>query len=590
MPLYKKIIYGFLAFLVLLLVSLPLLGWWVVTSDTGKRWLERRMEEALKTHTELEAKIKFHSVGFHHVEFEQFSSGMLQVIGARLTWGWNPWPEVQTIQVQKLAVSLSYHDGVLIIPGITDVDDVEEPEAKPLEEHIAELLDLWPQNMVVEEGLLDMVINGTPARLSFDMDIQRDKDDEPYLQMAGKLASDKFGGKLFLETRLKPRLLKLPGFNVTFQITSGEGDIGALIPGVTDENGYALLKDAAFKIDLTGTPEDFKFGSELYTKGKMAIPGIGNFPDPRIKLILSGRVKEHQLAAVIEELYWGQKGDATLVLVPEKPILFKDMEWLGVSATQQKKPSFSAAQQGDAYALTWDGTLAPFNLSGNWVDSKSVMDKSTSTIEGGKVATAEEPAPGTIKRSLGTKVSMILNPTVMIGRATYNPAKDEEERLKWEKGSMLSVTASVQNLDIQTLMQYWVQETATAQGTLTGTFPIILTPDGVQVQGGKLSASENGRLRYKGQNVTGDQNMNILYQALEDFHYKVLESSINTPEPNKIQATIRLEGYNPAVYDGTPIQLNVNLNADYSKLWKSGNAAWNLEQALQDRVSAAKGN
>ncbi|MBI1275329.1 hypothetical protein GC177_05085 [bacterium] len=587
MALYKKILCAVLALFLAVTISVPLILWWGATSATGKHWIEKQMAAALERHTELKAEIKIHSIGLKRIEFEDISTGTVRLIGSVITWEWEPLPVIKAIRIRTAAASLSYNDGILIIPGITDVDEVEDPTPVPIEERIKNLLDAWPQDLAIGDGTLDMVINGQQARLTFDMDVLRDDDGSPILQLAGKLAGNAFGGKVFLETHLMPRMLQLPGFDVTFQITGGEGDIGFLIPAITKDTGFALLKDAAFKISVKGVPEDYKFESELYTKGKMAIPGIGNLPQPMIKTVLKGRVSNNRLSATLNELYWGQRGESTLMIVPEKPILLKGMEWYGVPADAKQKPTFSAEKKGDAWSIAWDGLVEPLHLNGNWVDAKNVMDKTTKTISEGKVEKTENTTPKK-KNSIGTAVSLSLSPSIMTARAAYDPTKNEDKRLTWQKGSKLALTARAENLDIQTLLQYWVQETATAEGKLTGTFPIILTPEGIEIEGGKLAASKDGRIRYKSENVTGDESIGILYQALEDFHYKVLETSIDTPEPNKVHAVIRLEGYNPNVYDGTTIQLNVNLNADYSKLWKSGNAAWNIEQSVQEQLDRAK--
>lgn len=587
MALYKKILCSVLALFLAVMISVPLILWWGATSATGKHWIERQMAAALESRTELKAEIKIHSIGLKHIEFEDINTGTVRLIGTTITWGWEPLPVVKAIRIRTAAASVAYNDGVLIIPGITDIDDVKDPTPVPIEERVKDLLDSWPEDLAIGDGMLDIIVNGQQARLNFDMGVLRDDDGSPILQLAGKLAGNLFGGKIFLETHLTPRMLKLPGFDVTFQVTNGDGDISAFIPAITKDTGFALLKDAAFKVNITGVPEDYKFDSELYTKGKMAIPGVGNLPEPLIKTVLKGRVSGNRLSATLDELYWGQRGESTLVVVPEKPILLKDMEWYGVPKDAKQKPTFTAEKSGDAWNITWDGLVEPLHLNGNWVDAKNVMDKTTKTITDGKVEKTENTTPKK-KNVVGTAVSLSLSPSVMTARATYDPAREDDKRLTWKKGSKLALTARVENLDIQTVMQYWVQETATAEGQLTGTFPIVLTPDGVQIVGGKLAASKDGRIRYKSQNVTGDESMGILYQALEDFHYKVLETSIDTPEPNKVHAVIRLEGYNPNVYDGTTIQLNVNLNADYSKLWKSGNAAWGIEQTVQEQLDRAK--
>ena len=58
--------------------------------------------------------------------------------------------------------------------------------------------------------------------------------------------------------------------------------------------------------------------------------------------------------------------------------------------------------------------------------------------------------------------------------------------------------------------------------------------------------------------------------ALEDFHYDSLVLSIDGETGGDLTARIEIDGANPDLYDGWPIDLNVDVSGELAEVLRSG--------------------
>ncbi|MEO0392076.1 MAG: YdbH domain-containing protein [Pseudomonadota bacterium] len=101
----------------------------------------------------------------------------------------------------------------------------------------------------------------------------------------------------------------------------------------------------------------------------------------------------------------------------------------------------------------------------------------------------------------------------------------------------------------------------TISGDLSGGVTILRDSQAMRLQDGEFSA-ENGSLQYRGtvtQAAVAEQ-ANLAFEVLEDFQYDKLSMALNGVIGGDQVATLRLVGRNPAVYDGYPVDLNINLS------------------------------
>jgi len=81
-----------------------------------------------------------------------------------------------------------------------------------------------------------------------------------------------------------------------------------------------------------------------------------------------------------------------------------------------------------------------------------------------------------------------------------------------------------------------------------------------------------------------NQAMNLVVEALQNFHYSVLESTIDYDEKGKLVLDVRLEGENPEVRGGQPVVLNISLEEDIPALLTSLQLSGRVNEAVTERV------
>jgi len=109
-----------------------------------------------------------------------------------------------------------------------------------------------------------------------------------------------------------------------------------------------------------------------------------------------------------------------------------------------------------------------------------------------------------------------------------------------------------------------------ADGVLSGNIPFAIRGDQLVTQKGKLRALGSGRLTYTSPSLDAaaqtDSQMELLVEALRDFHYNALSLDLELPENGDGSLLLNLQGNNPDVLDGHPFDINVNLESNFNKL------------------------
>jgi hypothetical protein len=82
----------------------------------------------------------------------------------------------------------------------------------------------------------------------------------------------------------------------------------------------------------------------------------------------------------------------------------------------------------------------------------------------------------------------------------------------------------------------------------------------------------------------GNQAMDVVVQALQNFHYSALSSTVDYDETGKLTLGLRREGKNPEIRGGQPVILNVNLEDDIPALLTSLQLSGRVNEAVTERV------
>lgn len=129
----------------------------------------------------------------------------------------------------------------------------------------------------------------------------------------------------------------------------------------------------------------------------------------------------------------------------------------------------------------------------------------------------------------------------------------------------------VQSVDLAQLFQLIGLEGLEGTGRITGKVPVRLRGENLTIGKGTLNAEGPGKLKYSGtalqqQLSNREDTVGTVAQVLSDFRYKKLSMEL-TKEPSGTGAImLRMDGANPAVYDGHPFAFNIRIESDFHKL------------------------
>ncbi|MCL7944171.1 YdbH domain-containing protein [Marinobacter sp. ATCH36] len=160
----------------------------------------------------------------------------------------------------------------------------------------------------------------------------------------------------------------------------------------------------------------------------------------------------------------------------------------------------------------------------------------------------------------------------------------------WQLSEMpLLFPLELSGIELSQLMQVYPTEGLAGTGILEGTVPLRISGESVSIDAGKIKAQAPGgtlklpadRLRGMAQN---NEAMALVVQAMENFNYSVLNSTVDYDQDGKLILGLRLEGSSPDVRDGHPIVLNINLEEDIPALLTSLQLSGRVNEAVTEKV------
>ncbi|MDD2728557.1 YdbH domain-containing protein [Malikia sp.] len=149
-----------------------------------------------------------------------------------------------------------------------------------------------------------------------------------------------------------------------------------------------------------------------------------------------------------------------------------------------------------------------------------------------------------------------------------------------------TVVLNVKQVDLERLLTMIDLPGLAGTGRLTGRLPVSWTNSQVVVLDGQLQSTIAGQLRYQPSTPVSD---NIGLQALRDFRYSRLDLGVNYDAAGKYRLVLKLDGHNPQLYSGHPIEFKVNINGALPGLFQgallSGDfSAYLLKQLQQGKL------
>ncbi|MGQ0695565.1 MAG: intermembrane phospholipid transport protein YdbH family protein [Nitrospiraceae bacterium] len=151
-------------------------------------------------------------------------------------------------------------------------------------------------------------------------------------------------------------------------------------------------------------------------------------------------------------------------------------------------------------------------------------------------------------------------------------------------------TLSLRNLGLAKILSVEQQKKLQGTGTLNGTLPVTITSTGITVEEGVVEAQPpGGVIRYvtalESSNIISesDNRIQLVTQALNNFHYTVLRVGVNYAKNGVLFLNARLEGRNPDLKKIPPIHFNLTVQEHVPTLLKSLRLVEDIEGAVQKR-------
>ncbi|MDX1599462.1 MAG: YdbH domain-containing protein [Marinobacter sp.] len=156
-------------------------------------------------------------------------------------------------------------------------------------------------------------------------------------------------------------------------------------------------------------------------------------------------------------------------------------------------------------------------------------------------------------------------------------------------GECSQIPIDVYEVSLARLLQVYPTEGFEGTGELSGRIPVMVGETGIEVEQGQISAlAPGGLMKFPAERLQAmlgsSQAMELVVEALQNFHYSVLESTIDYDEKGKLVLGLRLEGENPEVRGGQPVVLNISLEEDIPALLTSLQLSGRVNEAVTERV------
>jgi hypothetical protein len=143
---------------------------------------------------------------------------------------------------------------------------------------------------------------------------------------------------------------------------------------------------------------------------------------------------------------------------------------------------------------------------------------------------------------------------------------------------------SLEKINLSLLLKQWPIDGLSIEGLFDGVLPFRYDQSVLTIIQGYLAAKK-GIVRYRADPAAAasltESGGGIALAALGDFHYDDLKIVLDGQQKNEQSVQMTLSGRNPALYDGYPVIMRVNLSGALENLLQQGQATLSLPERLK---------
>ncbi len=142
----------------------------------------------------------------------------------------------------------------------------------------------------------------------------------------------------------------------------------------------------------------------------------------------------------------------------------------------------------------------------------------------------------------------------------------------------------VSQLKLESLLKAADYAGLDATANISGKLPIDIRSGQLHIENGTLAAIEPGYIRYAGLADSGNPLMEVVSQALDNYHYDELSADVKYDDKGYLELAVALQGQNPDFQNGRQVNLNLNISDNIPNLMKSLQAGRLITDVISDKL------
>jgi len=144
---------------------------------------------------------------------------------------------------------------------------------------------------------------------------------------------------------------------------------------------------------------------------------------------------------------------------------------------------------------------------------------------------------------------------------------------------------NIEALNIEELLKQADYTDLDATAVVDGALPVSLIDNQLQIKDGRLNSALPGVIRYQGLGESGNQLMGLVSEALSNYHYDSLSSTVAYGKDGDLDLGVKLKGVNPDMNNGQRINLNLNITDNIPSLMKSLQASRLITDTIEQGLN-----
>jgi hypothetical protein len=143
----------------------------------------------------------------------------------------------------------------------------------------------------------------------------------------------------------------------------------------------------------------------------------------------------------------------------------------------------------------------------------------------------------------------------------------------------------MKGIQVEKIVSLAAYDDILATGSIDGVLPISFTDKGISIDTGKFEAElPGGIIRYSSSNVIDNSAMQLVTEALQNYHYESMISDVTYSPKGDLELSMQLKGQNPTMNEGQKINLNLNISDNIPSLLKSLQGSRVITDILEKQI------